>query len=88
MQETRIRSLSREDLLAKGMAAHSTILAWRIPRIEELAGLQSMEFKGVRRNWATNTVIFCGHLYASKFLKGTTSLMKQLLFYLLCVVFK
>ena len=59
MQETWVWSLSREDPLEKGMAAHSTILAWRIPWIEELAGLQSMELQGVRHNWATNTVIFC-----------------------------
>ena len=31
MQETRVRSLDWEDLLEKGMATHSSILAWRIP---------------------------------------------------------
>ena len=31
MQETRFRSLRREDLLEKGMAIHSSILAWKIP---------------------------------------------------------
>ena len=31
MQETRVRSLGREDPLEKGMATHSSILAWRIP---------------------------------------------------------
>ena len=31
MQETRVRSLDWEDLLEKGMATHSNILAWRIP---------------------------------------------------------
>ena len=31
MQETLVRSLSREDPLEKGTAAHSSILAWRIP---------------------------------------------------------
>ena len=31
MQETQIRSLSQEDPLEKGMATHSSILAWRIP---------------------------------------------------------
>ena len=34
--------LSQEDPLEKGMATHSSILAWRIPWIEELGGLQSM----------------------------------------------
>ena len=42
MQETWIRSPSWEDPLEKGMATHSSILAWRIPRTEEPGGLQSM----------------------------------------------
>ena len=42
MQGTRVRSLGWEDLLEKEMATHSSILAWRIPRMEELGGLQSM----------------------------------------------
>ena len=41
MQETWVRSLSREDPLEKEMATHSSILAWRIPWTEELGGLQS-----------------------------------------------
>ena len=36
MRETRVQSLGREDALEKGMAIHSSILAWRIPRTEEL----------------------------------------------------
>ena len=42
MQETLIRSLSQEDSLEKGMATHSSILAWKIPWAEEPGGLQSM----------------------------------------------
>ena len=42
MQETWVRSLSGEDPLEKGMATHCSILAWRIPWIEEPGGLQSM----------------------------------------------
>ena len=38
MEETQIRSLGWEDTLEVGMATHSSILAWRIPWIEELAG--------------------------------------------------
>ena len=41
-QETWAPSLSREDPLEKGMATHSSILAWRIPWREEPGGLQSM----------------------------------------------
>ena len=42
VQETRDASLDQEDLLEKGMATHSSILAWRIPWTEEPGGLQSM----------------------------------------------
>ena len=41
-QETQVRSLGREDPLEKGMATHSSILAWEIPRIEEPGRLLSM----------------------------------------------
>ena len=41
MQETQVRSLGWEDPLEKEMATHSSILAWRIPWIEEPCGLQS-----------------------------------------------
>ena len=39
IQETRIRSLGREDPLEKGMAIHSSILAWRILWTEKPGGL-------------------------------------------------
>ena len=39
MQETEARSLSREDAPEKGMATHSSILAWRIQWTEEPGGL-------------------------------------------------
>ena len=42
MHETWIQSLGREDLLEKGMATHSSILAWEIPWTDEPGGLQSM----------------------------------------------
>ena len=42
MQETRVRSLRREDPLKKGMVIHSRVLVWRIPWTEESGGLQSM----------------------------------------------
>ena len=42
MQETWVQSLGREDPLEKEMATHASILAWRIPWMEELGGLQSM----------------------------------------------
>ena len=39
MQETQVQSLGWEDPLEKGMATHSSILAWRIPWTEEPDGL-------------------------------------------------
>ena len=42
MQQTRVRFLGREDHLEKGMATHSSILAWRIRWTEEPGGLRSM----------------------------------------------
>ena len=42
MQETLVRSLGWEDPLEKGMATHSSVLAWKIPRTEKTGGLQSM----------------------------------------------
>ena len=42
MWETWVRSLGREVPLEKEMATHSSILAWRIPWMEELGGLQYM----------------------------------------------
>ena len=42
MRETRVPSLGGEDPLEKGMATHSSILAWGIPRTEEPGGLQFM----------------------------------------------
>ena len=47
-QETWIQSLGWEDPLEKGMATHSSILAWKIPGTEEPGGLQSMGSQRVR----------------------------------------
>ena len=42
LQETQIQSVGQEDLLEKGVATHSSILAWRIAWTEEPGGLESM----------------------------------------------
>ena len=47
MQETRVQSLGWEDLLEKEMATHSSILAWKIPWMEEPGRLQSMGWQRV-----------------------------------------
>ena len=53
MRKTWVQSLGWEDLLEKGMATHSIITAWRIPRTEEPGWLQSMELQKVRYDWVT-----------------------------------
>ena len=47
MREIWVQSLGWEDALEKGMATHSSILAWKIPRTEEPGRLQSMESQRV-----------------------------------------
>ena len=47
-KEMRVRSLSGGDPMEKEMATHSSILAWKIPWIEESGGLPSMGWKRVR----------------------------------------
>ena len=49
VQETWVHSLTWEDPLEKGMAAHSSILAWEVPWIEEPGRLQSI---GLQKSWA------------------------------------
>ena len=50
MQKTQVRSLGQEDNLEKGMATHSSILAWRIPWIVEPGSLQSMGSQRIRHD--------------------------------------
>ena len=47
VQETQVQSLDQKDPLEKGMATHSSILAWRIPWTEEPGGLQSIGLQRV-----------------------------------------
>ena len=50
MWETWVRSLGREDPLEKEMATQASILAWRIPWMEESGRLQSMGLQRVRQD--------------------------------------
>ena len=56
-QEMWVRSLSWEDPLERGVAAHSSILAWKIPWAEVPGGLQSVESQRV---FVTFTLHFHG----------------------------
>ena len=49
VQETWVQPLGWEDPLEKGMATHSSILAWKIPWTEGLGRLQSM---ASQKSWA------------------------------------
>ena len=70
MQETQILSLAEEDTLEKEMAAHSSVLAWKIPWTQEPGGPQSMGSQRLGHDWVTNP---------SPCLKKCTSLMKDTL---------
>ena len=48
MQETQVGFLDWEDPLEKGMAIHSSIVAWRIPWTEEPGGPQSVGSQRVK----------------------------------------
>ena len=50
MQEMWAQSLGEEDPLEKGMAAHSSILAWKIPWTEEYGRLQSIGLQRIRQD--------------------------------------
>ena len=58
MQETRVQSLGWEDPLEKGMATHSSILAWRTPWTEDPGGLQSLGLQSLTRlsDWQLSTL--------------------------------
>ena len=84
MQETQVRSLGRADPLQKGMATHSTVLAWRIPWTEEPGGLQSMGLQRVRQDWVTNTFVSTVDAFKNvhdfNFIKSTYQLEKIMFF--------
>ena len=59
VQEMLLWFLGQEGLLEKEMAAHSSILAWKIPQTKESGRLQSMGSQRVRHNWAhTHTYVY------------------------------
>ena len=56
-QETRVWSLGWQVPLEKGMAIHSSILAWRVAWTEKNGGLQSVESQRVGHDWVTTTPV-------------------------------
>jgi len=61
MQETWVWSLGQEDPLEKGIATHSSILAWRVLWTQERGRLQSMGWQQVGHDWTTNTFFLFFH---------------------------
>ena len=88
--ETQVRFLVQEDPLEKEMATHPSILAWRIPWMEEPDGVQSVGLGRVGHDRATNTQHLkgmCFHrvlgnpiesCYSFTYLTKTTSILAQL----------
>ena len=66
MQETWVQFLGWEDPLEKGIATHSSILAWRMPQTEEPGELQSMGSQRVRHDWGSHTHTHILNLYIVK----------------------
>ena len=71
IQETHFLSLGQEDPLEKGMAAHSSTLAWRIPWTEKPGRLQSVGSQRVGHEWATNATSSNDNLYVWGFPGGS-----------------
>ena len=65
IRETWVWSLGQEDPLVKEMAAHSSVLAWKIPWTEEPGRLQSMGLQRLGYDWATSLTYLtpCGQTY-------------------------
>ena len=76
VQETGIRFLGWEDPLEEGMATHSSISDWRMPRTEEPDGLQSVGSQRVGHHSTTNTLTFDFETHTELFCFCWTVLMK------------
>ena len=72
-----MRETCREVLLEKEMATHSSILAWRIPWMEEPGGLLSMGSLTVRHNWATSLSRFTFMHWRRKWQPTTTFFLEN-----------
>ena len=66
MQETQVQSLGWEDPLVKGMATHSSILAWRIPWTKEPGELQSKGLQRVSHDCMTERLSTAQHMQSMR----------------------
>ena len=61
--ETQVWCLGLEDLLEKEMATHSSILAWKIPRMEEPGRLQSMGSQRIEQDLSDFMMCVCVYIF-------------------------
>ena len=66
MQETWVWSLGQENPLEEEVATHSSILAWRTSRTEELGGLLSIGLQRVQHDWGAEHTSYIFSLYLGK----------------------
>ena len=66
--ETQVQSLGWEDPLEKEMTTHSSMLAWKIPQMEEPGRLQSMGLQRVRHNSTTSLLLWYLWPYYSEYI--------------------
>ena len=91
MWETQVWSTGWKDPLKKGMATHSSILAWRIPWTEEPGGLQSMVSQRVGHDWQTDISFHFIYVYIINILfslirLAATEIMRDFFFFFLMLV--
>ena len=81
MWKTRVQSLGWKDFLEKGMATHSSILAWRISQTEKPCRLQSMGYQRTGHDWGNACILPMSYYltFSSIFMTSlwTTSLYKK-----------
>ena len=80
LRRTQVRSLGQDDPLKKEMATCSSILAWKIPWMEEPGRLESMGLQRVGHDWATWLHMLMGKSWGRKgegWAEGAQSLRKQ-----------
>ena len=73
-EETQVQSLGREDPLGKGLATHSSILAWRIPWAEEPGGLQSKGLQRVGHNWSDLACMYMSCIHDTLYMSSLSCL--------------
>ena len=90
-----VRSPGQEDPLEKGMATHSSILAWRIPWTEEPGRLQPMGSQRVRQDWETehiwarcNMKLVSSEIFRHLYLSNLRWVLAQILSLPCCVWFR